>query len=279
MSFAYQIAEVDGRRAVTVFYDGEVFQASDDRPDFDALVEKARAGDASVLEMFDPATTITKRFVRLTDRVTLRNGQVCFDGDPLDDSVTKAIVSAIEEGTDDWAPLVNFIEKLYQNPNEHSRKQLYRWLATHKFTIAADGDVLGYKQVRMDGLSQHSGFAIVDDVEVNGNVPNKVGSIIEMPRSKVTFDPSVGCSYGLHVGTWDYASTFMSGGQMLLIKFNPRDVVSVPTDSSDQKVRVCRYRVVSSAPQKDDRTIAWDYDDDEVGIDLAWSVAPESLVE
>ena len=63
-----------------------------------------------------------------------------------------------------------------------------------------------------------------------------------MARSEVQHDPSVGCHKGLHVGTWDYASSF-GRGVVLEVEVDPRDVVSVPTDCGDAKLRCCRYRV------------------------------------
>jgi hypothetical protein len=51
-----------------------------------------------------------------------------------------------------------------------------------------------------------------------------------------------GCSVGLHVGTYDYASNFTLN--VLEVHVNPRDVVSVPTDSNWAKVRCCRYVVI-----------------------------------
>ncbi len=64
-----------------------------------------------------------------------------------------------------------------------------------------------------------------------------------MPRSKVDDDTSAGCSTGLHAGTYRYASGFAQG-RLLTVEINPRDVVSVPTDSDYQKIRTCRYTVV-----------------------------------
>jgi hypothetical protein len=134
------------------------------------------------------------------------------------------------------------MEKIYQNPNKHSRENLYDWLNAHDFTINSEGNLLGYKGVRKDFGSISQGPGIVDGQPMNGSLPNKPGSILEMARSAVQHDPSVGCSSGLHVGTWDYASGF--GPIVLQVEVNPRDVVSVPTDCGWAKMRVSRYRVV-----------------------------------
>jgi hypothetical protein len=64
-----------------------------------------------------------------------------------------------------------------------------------------------------------------------------------MDREKVTHDPHITCSQGLHAANWDYANNFYGGGIMLALKVNPADVVSVPVDYNNSKIRVCRYFV------------------------------------
>ena len=66
----------------------------------------------------------------------------------------------------------------------------------------------------------------------------------------MAWDPSAGCAQGLHAGSYDYAKQYASG-VLLLVKINPRDVVSVPTDSDWAKIRTSRYEVVDaySAPE------------------------------
>jgi hypothetical protein len=55
-------------------------------------------------------------------------------------------------------------------------------------------------------------------------------------------DSSKDCSYGLHVGTYEYASMFAP--VLTEVKFDPADIVSVP-DYDTNKVRVCRYTVIA----------------------------------
>jgi hypothetical protein len=72
-----------------------------------------------------------------------------------------------------------------------------------------------------------------------------------MARSLVDDNRDVACSVGLHVGNHHYASTFLGGGSKLLtVKVNPRDVVSVPSDSNDEKIRACRFTVLEDNPDK-----------------------------
>lgn len=221
-------------------------------------------------EMFDPSVEVAKKFEKVSRRVSVSGGQIYFDGDRVDNALTKAIVRFIEEGVEDWKPLVRFFEKVADNPQEHSRTQLYEWLDRHEFTIAENGDIVGYKGCKgtiEEPLSIHFGPGIVDGVRMNGHLPNKPGSIIEIERSAVHHDPAVGCSTGLHVGTYEYASSF-SQGVLLEVHVNPTDVVSVPTDCNWAKVRTCRYEVIKaiSVPYTSAVRVGdddWDYDSDE----------------
>ena len=54
------------------------------------------------------------------------------------------------------------------------------------------------------------------------------------------------CSFGLHVGSFDYADSWAGAdGRLLLVEFDPADAVSVPTDCDFQKLRVSKYKVIS----------------------------------
>jgi len=239
----------DGRaKVLTVLSGGMPYVAtSDTHPNFNELVLRAIQGDESVVEAFTVEKAVADRFEALSERVSVAGGQVYFDGDPVDNALTEQILRFVDADVTDWMPLVNFFEKVQQNPNEHSREQLFRWLAKHKFTLTRDGDIVGYKGVQSDFTSVHAGPAIVDGRAMNGHIPNLPGSTLEMARSRVQFDPSVGCAEGLHVANWRYASSWSD--KTLEVHVNPRDVVSVPTDSNDEKVRVCRYVVISEVTE------------------------------
>lgn len=246
----FNLVQNDDQGNITVVIDGDMFVASSDHPNWDRIVAGAIAGDDSIEDLFDQAQAVAQRFENLSERVSVAHGHVYFDGDEINNTLTNQILRFIEEGEEDLMPLVNFFEKVQQNPNEHSRDYLYRWLDAADFTITDEGDIVGYKGVSVDTDGTHrsiqSGPAVVNGESKNGRIPNPVGAVIEMPRSSVNHDPSVGCSTGLHVGTWSYARGF-SQGATLKVTVNPRDVVSVPTDCSDQKMRVCRYKVVETA--------------------------------
>lgn len=245
----YNLVKNGDESNLTLFVDGEMYTAGSDHPNFKAIVGAVLEGDESVVALFDVDKAVATHFEKYSERVSVANGHVYFDGDLVEDTLTKQIVRFMNDGLD-FKPLVNFFEKVADNPNQHSRQQFYAWVQDRKFTIAEDGDILAYKGVYADGdehfRSVSSGTAQVNGVSQTGKIRQTVGDVVEMPRSAVQHDPSVGCHTGLHAGTWEYASTFVSGpdAKILTVKFSPRDVVSVPTDCAAQKVRVSRYTVV-----------------------------------
>ncbi|WP_131722485.1 hypothetical protein [Mycolicibacterium conceptionense] len=170
-------------------------------------------------------------------------------GDPVEEVVLAAAIRLTNSDAD-LAPLGAFLRRLERNPSQASRSQLFGWLKAGGFTLTTDGFIVGYKSVRADGRSAHAGREPVTvqaqdgSVEtVVGHVPYPVGATVWMARDLVNDDRNSACSVGLHVGTYGYAEHFSE--QMLVVLVDPADVVSVPTDSRAQKMRVCRLFVAA----------------------------------
>lgn len=274
----YSLIDNNGHKNITVFYNGEMYAATEKHRLWDEIVAGAKANDPTVIDLFDIGAVAQARFERLSDRVTVKNGKVYFDNQPTHNALTEQVVRFIDDGQQDFRPLVEFFEKVQSNPNEHSREQLYTWLATHDFTILPNGNFIGYKGVRVNGGSYESishGSAISDGVEYNGAIPNPVGAVVEMPRDAVQHDPSVGCHTGLHVGTWSYAHGFAQGA-VLKVEVNPRDVVSVPTDCNHQKLRTCRYTVLEVIDAPVAGPLDYDYVEDDEDDDYGFEMSPEA---
>ena len=250
----YTIVDFDGAPTITIFHGGKVLVAQNTHPYWEQITAGALAGDESVLSLIDLKEKVKEEFSRLSERMTVVGSRVFWDGDEVDNSLTQQIIRFIEAGVDDWKPLVAFAEKVYTNPNEHSREQLFGWLNNNKFTITDDGDVVAYKGVHKSdndewtykSTTQGKEDVMVDGVVQKGYIYQNVGSVVEMPRSVVNHDPTVGCSVGLHVSTHRYAGSYVgSNGGMLRVLVNPRDFVSVPDDGGFEKARVSRYVVES----------------------------------
>ena len=166
----------------------------------------------------------------------------------------------MREGIKDPSPLFNFIEKLLDNPSNHSVEQLYNFLNYKELPIDPDGYVIGYKGVRDDYKDKYS-----------GKFDNSVGQVLEMKRRNVDDDPNVGCSYGFHVGSFDYADSWANhDGRLMVVRFDPQDAVSVPNDCQYQKLRVCKYEVIGEIT---DGRKEWEkpvYVDEDYDYDSDW---------
>jgi hypothetical protein len=126
-----------------------------------------------------------------------------------------------------------FYERLSRNPSRRSVTQLFDFLKHMNIPLEEDGRFLAYKAVKSDFKDVHS-----------GTVDNHPGQINKLDRNLVSDDPNETCHFGFHVGALGYASTFHTGGEMVICRVDPEHVVCVPYDHSHQKMRVCEYEVV-----------------------------------
>jgi hypothetical protein len=238
-------------RTLSIFFDnGDTETIPETHVAFQSIIDKFLAGtavDSEIRELTRVLETVATKMSALSERVSVDGKEIYFDGDPLAGELGEVIKSLFSEGSTDFGPLVNFLEKAKTNPSLDSVDDLYRWIKNGDLVIAPDGDIIAYKGVQViDGVSHSisSGTAFVNGEKVTGYIPNKPGSVITMPRSEVDPKSNHYCSTGLHAGTHSYASNF-ARERLILVKFNPRDVVSCPKDSNSQKLRICRYEVLN----------------------------------
>jgi hypothetical protein len=185
-----------------------------------------------LIEMID----IEKAVATFSDGlVEIKNGQVTYEGEVVHGSISKRILEFMSKGLP-FQPLVNFLNNLMGNPSMQSQKELYDFLEHEHLPITEDGYFLAYKAVRADYMDKYRGV-----------FDNHVGNVCEMTRSKVDDDRGRGCSNGLHAGALNYVAGYGSlenGDKIVIVKINPADVVSVPSDCNYEKLRTCRYEVV-----------------------------------
>lgn len=163
----------------------------------------------------------------------VKDKQVYYKDEPFPEELNQRVIQMATKD-EDPTPMFNFWERLQKNPSFRSVQQLYGFLKHEGIPIEPDGTFLAYKSVRKDYKDHHSGM-----------VDNSVGTKHEMPRNKISDDPNYACHFGFHIGALEYAETFHSGNQRIVIcRIDPEDVVCVPYDSSQRKMRVCRYEVI-----------------------------------
>lgn len=141
--------------------------------------------------------------------------------------------------------LCRFLDNLYQNPARHAIDELYLFLERNDLPITDDGCFVAYKGVDKDYFDHHS-----------HTYENKVGAVMEMLRQDVDDNRENTCSVGFHVGRFEYADDFKGAeGHLMICKVNPKDVVSVPPDYDNSKLRTCRYEVIGEATDEPDRDV------------------------
>lgn len=196
-----------------------------------ALITGATAADiAAILQK--ELTRVTAA-TKLTDLIEVKGGELFYDGEVLHSTLADRILKMLDEGFN-LSPMAKFLENLMNNPSMRVVEHLYAFLEKGQNAITEDGHFLAYKAVRDDFLDIHS-----------GTMDNSVGKTVSIPRRKVDEDPSRTCSYGLHVCSFDYLPHFAhANGHVMICKVNPTDVVAIPSDYNNTKMRVCRYEVI-----------------------------------
>jgi hypothetical protein len=222
---------VDGN--LTVVLNNKSYQVLPDHINYKMILEALpTATSDELLEIVD----VEKAVAAFSDGlVEIKNGQVTYEGEVVHGSISKRILEFMSKGLP-FQPLVTFLNNLMENPSMQSQKELYDFLEHEHLPITEDGHFLAYKAVRNDFMDKYRGV-----------FDNHVGNVCEMTRSKVDDDRGRGCSNGLHAGALNYVAGYGSleaGDKIVIVKINPRDVVSVPSDCNFEKLRTCRYEVV-----------------------------------
>ena len=223
---------VDGN--LTVILANKAHQVLPDHTNYNMILEALpTATEDELLDLVDLEKAVANYS---NGQVEVKDGVVLFEGEPVHGSISKRILEFMKKGLP-FEPLVNFLKNLMENPSMQSQRELYDFLEHENLAITSDGFFLAYKAVRSDYKDKYA-----------GKFDNRVGQVCEMRRAKVDDDRARGCSNGLHAGALSYVASYGSidsGDHIMIVKINPKDVVSVPSDCNCEKLRTCRYEVVA----------------------------------
>jgi hypothetical protein len=260
-----------GSGSFTIFMNNQAYNVGVNHPNYQAISDalKQKKYD-NLVNLVDIPKTIEKKFAATQSndsQVEVRDGTVYYGGQAVHNCVASKILEFLREGFS-FEPLTAFLKNLMENPSFKSVERLYAFLEKNNHPITEDGFFLAYKRVRDDYLDFYS-----------GTFDNTPGQTCKMLRNKVEDDPNKTCSNGLHVANLDYAQNHYHSGQgkLVVCKVNPKDVVSVPTDYNESKMRVSEYVVLADyagvpVTQKDyvqvDKPLSydnqgWGYDPDD----------------
>jgi hypothetical protein len=163
--------------------------------------------------------------------VSIQGETLFWKGKELNTGLSVRMIQMLQDGFP-VEPMVNFMENLYKNPSHRAVTELYGFLEKNNLPITPDGCFLAYKKVRANFFDVHS-----------GTMDNSIGNVVEMERHEVNDNKDQTCSTGLHFCGMSYLSCF-GGDRTVIVKVNPADVVSIPSDYNDAKGRACRYEVI-----------------------------------
>jgi len=205
----------------------EPFVISRDHKLFDDILVAANAKDEkTLLGLIDIASKVN---TFSAGKVKIIDGEVYVGDEIVNSLIADRILELINMGQD-FTFMAKFLENLMLNPSYQSRQELYLFLENGNMPITDDGRFLAFKWVRDDYRDCHS-----------GTFDNSVGKICKMERKKVDDNRQNTCSSGLHVCTHAYTQF---GARLMMVAVNPKDVVSVPYDYDNAKMRVSEYEVL-----------------------------------
>jgi len=188
-----------------------------------------------------PLLDIPKSILNYTEgKVDIKDGILQYDDEEIHNALTDRVMQMMRDGFP-FKPMLNFLANVLENPSNRAVEELYTFLEHKNLPITEDGCFLAYKAVTHDYKDKWT-----------GDIDNSVGQQVGMKRRKVNDNCDVGCSEGLHCGAIEYVEGYSritgdpnTDDKVVIVKVNPKDVVSVPLDSECQKVRTCAYEVVA----------------------------------
>jgi hypothetical protein len=228
--------------SLNVMLGGKMYNVQKSDPKFEEVKQAIRDGEDEryIVELLDKKETLIRGG---KGRLVVEDGDVFFDGRVCVGPIVDRILYMIDEDID-VSHIEKFLVNLEQNPSSRSVSELYSFLEQCNLPITEDGFFLAYKKVGPEWLDLHS-----------GTIVNKPGMTISMPRNTVDDNFNNGCSAGLHVASREYYvnSGYGAGSQnkLIVVKVNPKDVVSVPLDCNFTKMRVCEYEVIEEVEDTD----------------------------
>jgi hypothetical protein len=218
---------------ITVVLDGERHSINAGNGMFSKALEAYKVNDWDAFIGCVNPTIRLKSLYASYEGIEVKDGNLYVFDEPVHSTLATRVLSFLEAGLD-CVHLFKFILKLNLNPSKRAVDELYTFLEHRALPITDNGNFRAYQAVREDYTDKYTGKFL-----------NTIDAVLEMPRNKVDDDKNVGCSYGFHAGTVEYAKDFMGReGHLMIVEINPADVVSIPTDCQFQKLRTSKYKVV-----------------------------------
>ena len=252
----------------TVVLGGQPHQFDHTHPEYNGLCECVMAGDADEFVNLINTGTVIENWSE--GNFEFRDGFLYYENEQVANQPTERIINMIKNSWD-YKPMLAYLDRLYQNVSNRAVHESYTWCSNKGLPITDDGMLIGYKGVslysgenRLDKLGRPLAEGDHVDKYTGTSFRNNIGDECSMNRRGVSDNCNDGCASGLHVGTYEYAESWAgSNGVVVLVKFDPADIVSVPTDCQYSKMRVSKYTVVSVAREQLEEEVYVEWTEDE----------------
>lgn len=226
--------------SITITFNNKPFSTTKSHPKYNQIIEAIKNNDFELAKnLIDTKSTIQNWCSTHPDFfINTQNHTISYKNYPINNKIVPIIFRMINEGFS-VTPMINFLQNLYQNPSKKAIDELYSFLEFGKMPITEDGHFIAYKRVNDDYTSIH-----------DNTTKNNIGLTVSMPRHEVDDRSNNTCSYGLHICSFDYLQHY-TGARVIIVKVNPADVVSIPTDYNNTKARVCQYLVINELSKEE----------------------------
>tara|TARA_R110000744_G_scaffold46911_5_gene103532 strand:+ start:3864 stop:4676 length:813 start_codon:yes stop_codon:yes gene_type:complete len=238
-------AYITTANATTIFTGGEVHTVDEGHVNYSGISSALASGAyQAAIALLD----VSKGISDYTEgQISVEDGVLYHGGDVMDNALTQRIIRMMREGFE-IDPMINFLKNLMENPSGRAVQELYRFLESNNLPLTEDGCFLAYKNVGKDYMDRHT-----------TTFDNHIGKVCSMPRNKVMDDPNQTCSAGLHFCSIEYLNSMWGHkGHDMIVKINPKDVVSIPVDYNNSKGRCSEYLVVGEHQDKEEDTLSDD---------------------
>lgn len=217
----------------------DVYNADKDHPAFKQALELLVAGDVlGAVDLINVEQAVT-RFV--DGDIRIEDGQLFFKDIELKTGLTDRIIGLMYEGKD-FKFLLPFLHNLLENPSRKAVYRLFDFLEANDIEITKEGYFIAWKKVRNNFHDVYT-----------GTMDNSPGKEVRVERNQVDEDDERTCSQGLHVCSKSYLGHFGSygsGDKVVSVLVHPKDVVSIPVDYNNAKMRTAGYKVIEEVTSR-----------------------------
>jgi hypothetical protein len=255
------IPYVLGSDSITVYLKGKPYPINKQAHTYPMVLAAIKSGDVNALEQaINIRQGIVNNLTKTNKSVRIDGSRIFYDEREVTGLVASRVFETIRLGLD-TAPITNFLGNLMLNPSKRAVDESMGFIEACDLPLTEDGFFLAYKRVNATYFDVHSSTVLnkpaelmtaEDRITINGTQGKqsevKVELIngvttVSMPRNLVNEDRDQTCSEGLHFCSFSYLSSFR-GARIVILKINPADIVSIPSDYNNSKGRTCKYQVV-----------------------------------